>query len=403
MKARGTWPQKIALFDLTPAQLEELVTSLGEPRYRADQLRGWLYHSLATDFAQMTNLPRALRERLAEVAVIHTLVPVAETVSSDGLARKVLFQLQDGETIESVLMYYNDGAARHLGKRARAKHRVKRAGPARERNTVCASTQVGCAMGCVFCATGQMGFVRNLTAGEIVEQVLYFARQLKEGNGSTQEEATGQRVPQPSSLIPRSSSLTNVVFMGMGEPLVNYDATWQAIETLHDPQGFGLGARRMTLSTVGWVPGIQRLSREKLQVGLAVSLHAPNDDLRNQLVPPSRRYPLDQLMAACRDYVARTGRRVTFEYALIDGVNDSLELARQLGDLLDGLLCHVNLIPLNPTEGYPHGPSPYERTLAFQQELERRGIPTTLRVRRGLDIQAGCGQLRSRYRMQDAR
>jgi 23S rRNA (adenine2503-C2)-methyltransferase len=379
LSEKETWPQKTALFDLTLAQAEEVLTSLGQPRYRADQLWGWLYRSLATDFAQMTNLPLALREELAEEAVIHTLAPVAETVSEDGLARKVLFQLHDGETIESVLMFYDDGTARDLGKRARAEHQGKRAGPARERNTVCISTQVGCAMGCVFCATGQMGFVRNLTAGEIVEQVIYFARQLRE---------LGERV-------------NNVVFMGMGEPLLNYDATWQAIETLHDPLGFGLGARRMTISTVGWVPGLERLSREKLQVGLAVSLHAPNDEVRNQLVPLGRRYPINRLMAACREYVARTGRRITFEYALIDGVNDSPELARQLARLLDGLLCHVNLIPLNSTEGDSHGPSPHGRVLAFQGELEHRGIPTTSRLGRGIDIQAGCGQLRSRCKMQD--
>ena len=379
LSERDVLSRKIALFDLTLAEVEEFLTSLGQPRYRADQLWGWLYRSLATDFAQMTNLPRALREELAARAAIHTLAPVAEAVSEDGLARKVLFRLHDGETIESVLMFYNDGTARDLGKRVGATHQGKRAGPARERNTVCASTQVGCALDCVFCATGQMGFVRNLTAGEIVEQVIHFARLLRE---------RGERV-------------SNVVFMGMGEPLLNYDATWQAIETLHDPLGFGLGARRMTLSTVGWVPGIERLSRERLQVGLAVSLHAPNDELRNRLVPLGRRYPISQLMAACREYVARTGRRVTFEYALIDGVNDSPRLARQLADLLDGLLCHVNLIPLNPTEGYPHGPSSYGRVLAFQRELEGRGIPTTLRVRRGIDIQAGCGQLRSRRTMQD--
>jgi 23S rRNA (adenine2503-C2)-methyltransferase len=376
LSEKETLSQKIALFDLTLTQVEEVLTSLGQPRYRADQLWGWLYRSLATDFALMTNLPQALREELAGKAVVHTLTPMAETVSEDGLARKVLFQLHDGETIESVLMFYY------------------------ERNTVCISTQMGCAMGCVFCATGQMGFVRNLTAGEIVEQVIYFARQLKEVNGSTREEAAGQRVPQSSSLTPRSSSLTNVVFMGMGEPLLNYDATWQAIETLHDPLGFGLGARRMTISTVGWVPGIERLSREKLQVGLAVSLHAPNDEVRNRLVPLGRRYPINRLMAACREYVARTGRRITFEYALIDGVNDSPELARQLARLLDGLLCHVNLIPLNPTEGDSHGPSPHERVLAFQGELEHRGIPTTSRLGRGIDIQAGCGQLRSRCKMQ---
>jgi 23S rRNA (adenine2503-C2)-methyltransferase len=192
--------------------------------------------------------------------------------------------------------------------------------------------------------------------------------------------------------------------MGMGEPLLNYEATWQAIETLNDARGFGLGARRMTLSTVGVVPGIQKLSQEKLQVGLAVSLHAPTDRLRDKLVPLKRRYPLRQLMAACRDYVQNTGRRITFEYALIEGINDSLEQARRLGRLLqgpvlssaEGLICHVNLIPLNPTVDSPYQPSSRKMALAFQRELERQGIPTTMRVGRGIDIQAGCGQLRGK-------
>ena len=192
------------------------------------------------------------------------------------------------------------------------------------------------------------------------------------------------------------SLITNIVFMGMGEPLLNYEATWQAVETLNDARGFGLGARRFTLSTVGVVPGIQRLSREKLQVGLAVSLHAPTDRLRDKLVPLNRRYPLSQLMAACRDYVQNTGRRVTFEYALIEGINDSLEQAQRLGRLLQGLICHVNLIPLNPTMGSSYQPSSRKMALAFQKELERQKIPTTMRLGRGIDIQAGCGQLRGK-------
>lgn len=343
---------KIALFDLTHAQLEQMFTDWGEPFYRADQLWSWLYRSLAMDFEEMTNLPKELRSRLAEATILGSLKPLAERVSADGLTRKILFGLRDCQTIESVLMLYD------------------------ERRTACVSVQVGCAMGCPFCATGQMGFIRDLTAGEIVEQVLYFTRQLKERASDVE--------------------VTNVVLMGMGEPMANYDATWQAIETLNHHWGFNLGARRITLSTVGLLPGIERLSREKLQVGLAVSLHAPTDELRDQLVPINRRYPLAELMAACRHYVERTGKRISFEYALMDGVNDSLEQARQLAGLLEGLLCHVNLIPLNPVADSPYQPSPKERVLAFEAELRRLGIPTTLRVRRGIDIQAGCGQLRQR-------
>jgi len=344
---------KTSLLDLTHGQLKELVTSWGEPPYRADQVWGWLYRSLATDFQEMTNLPRELREKLAEATLLQTMKPLEEKVSADGLTRKVLFALRDDQTIESVLMHYE------------------------RRHTTCISTQVGCALGCVFCATGQCGFVRNLTAGEIIEQVLYFARQLTD---------QGRRTTRP---------ITNVVFMGMGEPLANYEATWQAIETLTDDQGFNLGARRITISTVGLVAGIRRLAEEGAQIGLAVSLHAATDELRDRLVPINRRYPLTQLMAACRHYVERTGRRISFEYALIHGINDSVEQARQLAHLLDGVLCHVNLIPLNPVPESPYQPPSPGRVLAFQTELNRLKVPNTLRVERGADIQAGCGQLRS--------
>jgi len=342
---------KTPLLDLTYDQLNELLASWGEPSYRVNQIWGWLYRSLATDFQEMTNLPKELRGRLAEATLLQTMKPLEERVSADGLTRKVLFALRDNQTIESVLMHYE------------------------RRHTACISTQVGCPFGCVFCATGQSGFVRNLAPGEIVGQVLYFARQLRD-----------QR---------RRTNITNVVFMGMGEPLANYEATWQAIETLTHDEGFNLGARRITISTVGLVPGIQRLAEEGTQIGLAISLHAPTDELRDKLVPINRRYPLNQLMAACRHYVERTGRRISFEYALIQGVNDSLEQARQLARLLDGLLCHVNLIPLNPVPESPYQPSPRDRVLAFQAELNRSKVPNTLRVERGIDIQAGCGQLRS--------
>jgi 23S rRNA (adenine2503-C2)-methyltransferase len=339
---------KTSLLDLTYEQLKEFVTSWGEPVYRADQIWGWLYRSLATDFREMTNLPQGLRERLAEATLLQTMKPLEERLSADGLTRKVLFALRDDQTIESVLMHYE------------------------QRHTACISTQVGCALGCVFCATGQSGLVRNLTAGEIVEQVLHFARSLK----------------------PEGERLTNVVFMGMGEPLANYEATWQAIETLTHDEGFNLGARRITISTVGLVPGIRRLAEEGKQIGLAVSLHAPTDELRDKLVPVNRRYPLTQLMAACRHYVERTGRRISFEYALISGINDSPEQARRLARLVDGLLCHVNLIPLNPVPESPYRPSSQDRILSFQAELNRSKVSNTLRVERGADIRAGCGQLR---------
>ena len=339
---------KTNLLDLTYHQLQALLDSWGEPDFRAEQVWDWVYKRLVDDYDQMHNVPKSLRQRLADKLVLHTLTPLNELVSADRQTRKVLFRLDDGQTIETVLMHYQ------------------------RRHTVCISTQVGCAIGCPFCATGQSGFARNLTPGEIVEQVLYFARQL---------QAKGQH-------------LTNVVVMGMGEPLLNYDATRQAIETLTDGRGFNLGARRITLSTAGVIPGIERLSREKLQVGLAVSLHAPTDELRSQLVPLNRRYPLGKLIPACHAYVKATGRRVTFEYALIHEVNDWKAQARQLAALLEGLLCHVNLIPLNPTAECAYKPSSPWRVRVFQEELNRLHVPNTLRLGRGIDIQAGCGQLR---------
>jgi 23S rRNA (adenine2503-C2)-methyltransferase len=231
-------------------------------------------------------------------------------------------------------------------------------------------------MDCAFCATGQGGFARNLSTGEIVAQVLFYARSLAE---------QGERV-------------TNVVLMGMGEPLANYAATWAAIRRLNDPTGFGLGARAMILSTVGLVPAIRRMSREPEQVGLAVSLHAPTDELRNRLVPINRRYGLQALLDACREYITATRRRVSFEYALIEGVNDSNDQARQLASLVGDMLAHINLIPLNPTSASSFRESSPAKVRAFQQILRRQGVPNTVRLRRGIDIQAGCGQLRAHYK-----
>jgi 23S rRNA (adenine2503-C2)-methyltransferase len=355
----------VALYDLSFQELSELLTLWGEPRFRAEQVWGWLYRSLVDEVDQMRNLPRRLRERLAAETVLKLLEPVAEQESLSGQTRKVLFRLADGNTVESVLMLYE------------------------ERRTACISSQAGCGMACTFCATGQGGLARNLTSGEIVAQVLYFARGLR---AAEIERATAAR----DYALLQEQHVTNVVFMGMGEPLANYDATWKAVETLSDERGYNLGARRITLSTVGLVPGIRRLAGEGLPVNLAVSLHAADDELRNRLVPVNRRYPLAELLPAVREYAAKTGRRLTIEYALIDGVNDSVEQARRLAALLADLLCHVNLIPLNPTPGVALQPSPRAKVDAFRNELERAGIAATVRMRRGIDIEAGCGQLRRR-------
>jgi 23S rRNA (adenine2503-C2)-methyltransferase len=354
-----------AVYDLTHAQLTALVTGWGEPAFRADQIWRWLYKSLASDYAAMGNLPSELRMRLSTETRLGLVVPAAHEASGTGQTRKVLFRLHDGNAIESVLMCYHD------------------------RRTACISVQAGCGMGCTFCATGQGGLARNLSAGEILAQVIHFARETREAE-LQQAQESGRRAALDAHPI------TNIVFMGMGEPLANYEATWQAIETLTDARGYGLGARRITVSTVGLVPGILRLASEAKPVNLAVSLHAADDELRNELVPVNLRYPLEDLLAAVRDYAIKTGRRVTIEYALIAGINDAPHQARQLAVLLDGLLCHVNLIPLNPTLGSPLHPSPRVRVDAFHAELVEAGIPTTVRMRRGIDIEAGCGQLRQR-------
>ena len=341
------------LLDLDRDELRALLAEWDQPAYRADQIWNWLYVQSATSPDEMTNLPKALRARLADKAYIGGLTAITEQRSSDGETVKWLFDLfpSDGTAqIETVLMRYA------------------------RRRTVCISSQAGCGIGCSFCATGQMGLQRNLTPGEIVAQVLFVARELaRDGD-----------------------ALTNVVLMGMGEPFANYDAVLAALRCLTTPDGFNLGQRRLTVSTVGLVPGIERFARKGLQVNLAVSLHAATDDLRDTLVPLNRRYPLDRLFAACRDYVARTRRRISFEWALIHGVNDSVGQARALAERARGLRCHVNLIPLNPTTGYPGAPTPPEQVAAFSAELERHGVPVTVRVRRGVDIQASCGQLRQR-------
>jgi 23S rRNA (adenine2503-C2)-methyltransferase len=337
------------LTDLSLEQAEGLITSLGEPKYRAKALLAWVYQKRAGSFEQMSDLPKPLREKLAGKITFSSVEKVEEQISRDGSV-KALLSLWDGRTIETALLPSAKGQF-----------------------TVCVSSQVGCATGCPFCATGQQGYERNLATSEICDQVLYFARKLAD-----------------------EGTVSNIAFMGMGEPFANYLDVMAAVEHLNAPWGFGLGARNITISTAGHVPGIEKLSKEKLQVGLAVSLHAPDNALRSKLVPLNRKYPLEKLIPACDAYVKATGRRVTFEYALFAGINDSVPQARELAHLLHGMNCHVNLISANPTKGCDYLPSTQEAAQAFEAELARLHIPVTLRRSYGKDINAACGQLKSR-------
>ena len=348
---------KRPITDLSLAELRDEVVQLGQPTYRADQVAGWVYRSTITSFEEMTNLPKALRAALAERFRFHALEERAALLSADGETRKIVLALPDGELIESVLMRYPQ----------------RTDGTGAERATVCVSTQVGCPVKCTFCATGLMGFSRNLSAGEILDQALHFLRWTRE----------------------HPPIVRNVVFMGMGEPLLNYDATMAAAGRLVDSQGAGLGVHRLTVSTSGWLPGIQRLIEDPLAVRLAVSLHAPNDALRSHLVPLNRRFPIPQLMQTLHEYQRRTQRRVTFEYTLLDGVNDSPSLAHELVYLLEGLDSHVNLIPMNPVADIPYAPSPWPVVDQFHQILRDSGIISTVRREMGRDIKAACGQLRA--------
>ena len=356
-------------------ELERSLLDLGEPAYRARQVWRWLYRGLACCFGQMTDLPRSLRDRLSTRFTFDGLHPLAHLASPDGLTRKSLFQLADGNTIESVLMLYD---ATDNGK---------------ARRTVCVSTQVGCALGCAFCATGQGGLVRNLSVGEIVGQVIHFAHQITHDHNVASADAPPTPYPANPTPFP---PITNIIFAGMGEPLANYAATLAAVRRLNDPDGFALGARHMLISTAGLVPGIRRLAQEKLQVSLAVSLHAPTDELRARIMPINRRYPLAEVLAACRDYVQDTGRRVAFEYILIEGVNSLPSHARQLAALIQGMTSMVNLIPMNPVAGSALTAPRRETVIAFQSILNAAGIVATVRVDRGSEIQAACGQLRAR-------
>ncbi len=337
----------INLYDLNLDELTEWIIGLGEKKFRARQIWGWMYAKQVDNFEAMTNLPASLIARLNEKAVLGSLQAVAEQHSADG-TQKRLYQLPDGQLIESVLMSYED-----------------------RRKTACISSQAGCAMACVFCATGQMGFGRHLTAGEIFEQAMLFARELT---------ARGQR-------------LSNIVFMGMGEPFHNYDACLEALRRF--TQQLGIGARHITISTVGLVPQIHRFADEGLQVKLAVSLHKTDDAERSALLPVNRRWQIAELIEACRYYTLKTNRRISFEWAAIAGENDTADEAHRLGRLLSGLLCHVNIIPLNPTGGYAGLPANSADIDKFMNILKHYAVSSTVRVRRGIDIHAGCGQLKT--------
>jgi 23S rRNA (adenine2503-C2)-methyltransferase len=335
-----------SLVGRTTEELQTLAQELGEPAYRGRQLAQWLYRRGARRFDEMTDLPGAFRERLAAVATIGRSDLVTAQTSRDGTT-KLLLEEPDGRRIETVLLPYE------------------------ARTSVCISSQVGCPVGCVFCATATMGFARNVTAGEMVDQVL------------TAQEAA-QRAGRPR--------ITHVVVMGMGEPLLNMDALLKAIRLLN--QEVGIAMRQITVSTAGFVPGIRRLAEEGLQITLALSLHAPNDELRARLIPLAKKYPLSETMAAVREYTERTGRRVTLEYLLLAGVNDTEPLAMELAHLVRGMITHVNLIPWNPADSFSafEAPSP-ARVKAFRRVLERHSLTVTQRVERGQDIMAACGQL----------
>ena len=327
-------------------ELKELVAELGQPAFRAKQLYEWLHEKNVCSFDEMTNLPATLREKLNETFSFSVPAELIKQVSKDG-SRKYLLQFSDGVSVETVGM------------------------PNRNKLAVCISTQAGCAMGCAFCATGLAGLTRSLTAQEMVDQVLHVARDF------------GERV-------------TSVVFMGQGEPFMNFDETVSALRMLNDPEGLNIGARHLTVSTCGVIPGIKRFAELPEQFTLAISLHSAIQSTRNQLMPGVKKYTLPRLHEAIQAYVEKTGRRPTYEYAMIDGINDNNPEMQALIDFCAGTMCHVNLIQLNDITDSPFRPSPIEKVETLQRRLTMHGVETTIRNSRGGDIDAACGQLKQR-------
>lgn len=333
----------INLKDFTFEELQSFLVSMGEKPFRAGQIFSWL-HSGVTSFDEMTNISKELRAKLAEKTTVCGLRVADKLLSKDGTV-KILWELADGETVESVVMQYKHG------------------------NSVCISTQVGCRMGCRFCASTIGGKVRDLTAGEILDEVIFAGK------------VTGKKI-------------SNIVLMGIGEPLDNYDNVIKFLKNVGDPRGINIGYRHISLSTCGIVPNIYRLAEEKLAITLSVSLHASSNETRNEIMPVNKSYDISQLMAACRHYIEKTGRRISFEYAMIAGVNDNAETAENLARLLKGMLCHVNLIPINSVKESSLKRSSEKSIYAFKAMLEKRGLTVTVRRELGSDISASCGQLR---------
>ncbi|MCH5267855.1 MAG: 23S rRNA (adenine(2503)-C(2))-methyltransferase RlmN [Lachnospiraceae bacterium] len=340
--------EKADIKSMTLPQLQEFVEELGEKKFRAGQLYQWMHQKLVTQVSQMTNLPAEFRKRLEEETVMTGCRMIERQTAEDGTC-KFLMELSDGNTIETVRMKYHHG------------------------NSVCISTQVGCRMGCRFCASTVGGLVRSLTCSEMLEQIYEVQR------------VTGERV-------------SNVILMGIGEPLDNYDNVVRFIRMLSDEHGLHISQRNITVSTCGLVDGIHRLMEEDLAITLAISLHAPGDKLRREMMPVANRFSIDEIIDACRKYFEKTGRRVTFEYSLVDGKNDGKEHAIELAALLKGMNCHVNLIPLNPVEGRMGERSKRTNVLEFKKILEKYRINSTIRREMGSDIDAACGQLRNKHK-----
>ncbi len=348
-----TTEERTELIGLTQDEIREFMVAMGEKPYRARQLYEAIYRRRTTGYDSMTDLPKTLRRLLAERAIVTNTQVHNVFLSSDG-TRRFLLRLGDGSEVESVFM------------------------PEERRDTICISSQVGCPLACSFCMTGVIGLKRNMTAGEIVSQVVVVLNQVY---------GQGAGVPHR----------TNIVMMGMGEPLLNYDQVLKSVRLLADQQGLGIAPRYVTLSTAGIVPRIYDLAREEIRPRLAISLTAPDDELRNRLFPINRRYPVAELIEACRSYPLAERERLTFEYVMLDGVNDSDREARKLVRLLNGIRAKVNLIPHNPAPELPYASSPIGRITAFQQILTEGGLPSFIRRPRGQDISAACGQLAARH------